>query len=231
MCQSEPGGVPGLAPCAGGDAGRGVYAGGSKSRPGEVKFGLQGDNPAWARGAPTWPSRNSLNRPSRGCKVAAWRRFPARPDPPDPAQPGRGREEAQPGLEWWPGSERPQGPAQAAGLRPSRDSEGDTGGRGPPGIWWPTGPAEEAGHRPDRGARHRPTPRERGTGPTGATASRGDPGAPGGCGDPAHAGGNAGQRPSRDKDRPAQPAGWISRPGRVSRLFRPGLQCLGPASL
>jgi hypothetical protein len=78
----------------------------------------QEDNPVWARGVPAWPSRIIISRPSRVCQEAAWRRIPARPDPPDLAQPGcigeRGPgavgHAAQPGKEKWPARDWPAGP-------------------------------------------------------------------------------------------------------------------------
>jgi hypothetical protein len=85
--------------------------------------------------------------------MAAWRRIPARPDPPDPAQPGAVERQARRGV---------------GGL----EGEGDAS---PAEAWLPTGPAGKG--------EHRPTPGFAGAGPAGTEGGRGAEAQPGKKGD------------------------------------------------
>jgi hypothetical protein len=109
-------------------------------------------------GIPAWPSRNSIIQPSWGQHMPAWGGFPARPDSPNPAQPGRAggagllegaagqavqvghRPKAQPGR-------RGSKPSQGRRGRPSRDAHTGLAGE------HIRRPSRLAGRRPTRGAR------------------------------------------------------------------------------
>jgi hypothetical protein len=176
MCQSEPGGVPGLAQCAGVDAGLVKYAGGGESRPwrGVIRpwsaySGLPRELIWPGPGIPAWPGRHTIIRPSRGRKEAAWRGFLARPDSPNPAggwRPARGR--GPTGAEQGTQPERESRPSQdeepaahpgrggLAGRWPTRGAEAWPGG-GPTGKRRrDLGPAGEGATWPSRSGARRP---------------------------------------------------------------------------
>jgi hypothetical protein len=105
---------------------------------------FHGSNPAWARDPSL--ARPEHYKPAQPVLASGGlERIPARPDPPDPAQPGRG-EAAGPAGASRPagpaGASRPAGPAGAP--RPSRGRSRDGGPRRgwtQPGV----GPASSAG--------------------------------------------------------------------------------------
>jgi translation initiation factor IF-2 len=165
MCQSEPGGVPGLAQSVGVDVGRGICPGGSKYRPWRVIIRPGPGNPGLARpeqciyggpagilhsgpagikqrrpGGESRPGRILLIRPSRGV----------------------GKQQAH-----W-GKRDGGGPVGAGGPAGGAGGNGPAGGRnaGPAGLArgagahgrsWPGGPAR-ALLWPTRARRKRPTP-------------------------------------------------------------------------
>jgi hypothetical protein len=127
--------------------------------PGEKQSGLGQGIPAWPsrNSKPSRPSRNTSIRPSRDQVKVAWRRFLARPDPPDPAQPGReevARERCGKG---------------AGAAQPARWPGQGTGANGLAG--------RESGRWPRRGGRPEAQPGEGISAHAGARGSEAQPGA------------------------------------------------------
>jgi hypothetical protein len=166
-------------------------------------------------GIPAWPSRNSLIRPSRGQHIPVWREIPARPDSPNPAQPGHAGGSSPPGADSQTAQPGQPGPAGARWRR------------GPAGMRAPVQP-ERASSRPRRGERpeaqagrgglagRRPT---RGAEQAGTTRPRREGGSR-----PGH--GTEGSRPNRaalSTGKPAQPE-KVNDPGPAGVLLR----CAGP---
>jgi hypothetical protein len=108
-------------------------------------------------GIPAWPGQHTIIRPSRCRKEAAMRGFPARPDSPNPAQPGRAGGWRPAGGRGPTGAEQGAQPGCFAGREP-RQGAGPAalaGEEAHPGAHRPSrGAGREAqpGHRPDRHA-------------------------------------------------------------------------------
>jgi hypothetical protein len=114
---------------------------------------------------PAWPRRNILNRPSRVLQKVAWRRIPARPDPPDPAQPGAEKTLACRGAK---GKGQPSRMVVPAGAQAARKAQPEERLPAQPGRWREAQPGRES--QPSRGGQTRPSREaaaDRDTGPAG----------------------------------------------------------------